>query len=170
MCSCNCLDNLKYLQNLATLSPFKYLIQNSGILLKEFNINADLFFLEYKLKMTPKQKFFPDDSLIEIEQPKKPMNSCFPDLVQNLPGKAVITIIQLGNIKINNNWMAIAVEIWPDYSFLDIRRYFEEGKMQSILDKWGSEGATTSQLFEILIKVGRKDIIIALQKNYPFVR
>jgi hypothetical protein len=42
--------------------------------------------------------------------------------------------------------------------------------MQSILDKWGLEGATTIQLFEILIKVGRKDIIIHLQKDYPFVR
>jgi hypothetical protein len=106
----------------------------------------------------------------ELEQPKKQMNNSFPELVQHLPVKAAITIIQIGNIEMMNNWMAIAAEIWPDYNLLDIKRYFEEGKMRSILEKLGSEGATTSQLFEILIKVGRKDIIIYLQKDYPFVR
>jgi hypothetical protein len=44
ICSCNCLDNLKYIQTLATLSPFKYLIQNSGTFLKKFNINTDYSF------------------------------------------------------------------------------------------------------------------------------
>jgi hypothetical protein len=138
--------------------------------LKKFNINADLFFLEIKLKMLSKQDSFQDGLLNEMEQPKKQMSSSFPELVQHLPVKAAITIIQIGNIEMNNNWMSIAAEIWPDYNLLDIRRYFEEGKMRSILEKWGSEGATTSQLFEILIKVGRKDIIKYLQKDYPFVR
>jgi hypothetical protein len=120
--------------------------------------------------MIPKQNFCQDDSLIEIKQPNKSTNSSFSDLVQKLSGKAIITIIQMKNIKMNNNWRAIAVEIWPDYSFMDIKRYFKERKMQSILKKWESEDVTIFQLFEILIKVGRKDIIIALQKNYPFVR
>jgi hypothetical protein len=120
--------------------------------------------------MLSEQSSFQCDSLNELEQPKEQMKSSFPEFVRDLPGKAAITIIQIGNIEMINNWMTIAAEIWPDYNLLNIRRYFEKGKMESILEKWGSEGATTSQLFEILIKVGRKDIIITLQEDYPFVR
>jgi hypothetical protein len=120
--------------------------------------------------MLSKQNSFQGDSMNELEQPKEQMKSSFPELVQDLPVKAAIAIIQIGNVEMMNNWMAIAAEIWPDYNLLDIKRYFEEGKMRTILEKLGSEGATTSQLFEILIKVGRKDIIVALQKDFPFVR
>jgi hypothetical protein len=113
--------------------------------------------------MLSKQNIF-QDSLNELEQPKSQMKSSFPELIQHLPAKVSITIIRMGNIKMINNWMAIAAEIWPDYSLLDIKIHFEEGKMRSILEKWGSEGATTSRLFEILIKVGRKDIIIIFKR------
>jgi hypothetical protein len=76
--------------------------------------------------MLSKQNLFQDDSLNGLEQPKNQMNSSFPELVQDLPEKATITIIQRANIKMINNWMAIAAEIWPDYSLLDIRSYFEK--------------------------------------------
>jgi hypothetical protein len=59
MYSCNCLDNLKYIQNLATLFPFKYLIQNSGIFLKEFNINTDLFLFRAQIENDTKTEFLP---------------------------------------------------------------------------------------------------------------
>jgi hypothetical protein len=105
----------------------------------------------------------------ELEQEMKQFDNLgrfFPELIQDLPAKATIAIIELGNINMENNWRAIAAAIWPNYSLLEIRRYFEKGKMESILEKLVSEGATISQLFEILIKVGRKDIIIALQKKF----
>jgi hypothetical protein len=122
------------------------------------------------LKIISKQNSLQDNSLDESVQSKGHKKDAFPELVRDLPARATITIIRMGNLKMTNNWMVIAAEIWLDYSLLQIRIEFEEGKMQAILEKWGSEGATTSQLFQILIKVGRKDILIYLQKDYPFVR
>lgn len=42
--------------------------------------------------------------------------------------------------------------------------------MTSILDKWGSmEEATTTQLFQILLKIECKDVILSLQEKYPSI-
>jgi hypothetical protein len=59
MCSCSCLDNLKYIQTLATLSPFKYHIQNSGTFLNKFNINTDLFFFRAQIEDAFKTESLP---------------------------------------------------------------------------------------------------------------
>ena len=73
------------------------------------------------------------------------------------------------NMNRENNWFSFAIEAWPDYSKTDIRVHFEEGKMGSVLDKLEEKGATTAELFEILNKIERKDVIIELQKTYPFI-
>jgi hypothetical protein len=66
--------------------------------------------------------------------------------------------------------MNFASEIWPLYSFPDIRYHFEEKKTEAILAKWGKKGATTSQLLQVLIQMKRIDIIIRLEKKYPSIK
>ena len=73
------------------------------------------------------------------------------------------------NMNRENNWFVFAIEAWPEYSKTDIEIHFEEGKMKAILKKWGEEGRTTAELFQILNKIERKDVIIELQKTYPFI-
>ena len=91
--------------------------------------------------------------------------------MKEYPAKATQIITRLMNIELDNNWKQFAAEFWPHYSDLKIRSSFEEkGKMEAILVKLGKKGATTSQLFETLIKIGRNDVIQFLEEKYPSVR
>ncbi len=94
----------------------------------------------------------------------------FPELVKDHPAKATKIIVRLMNIKLDNNWMLFAREVWPEYSELDIRSRFEEGRMKRILEKWGKEGATTLQLLQILIQIERNDVVLSLEEKFPSIR
>jgi len=50
----------------------------------------------------------------------------------------------------------------------EIRSEFKEGKMATVLEKWGKE-ATTTQLLQILTKINRRDLIDELQKQFPSI-
>lgn len=95
--------------------------------------------------------------------------SSFPNLVKDLPAKATKIITRLLNCNRDNNWYTFAMEVWPKYSEIDIESRFEKREMTAVLKKWGSEGATTVQLFQVLNKIMRKDVILELQNKYPFV-
>jgi hypothetical protein len=75
------------------------------------------------------------------------------------------------NIEVDNNWKQFATEVWPTYREMDIKSRFEErGKMDAIMLKWGKKGATTSQLIQILVKIGRNDVVSSLEEKYPSIR
>ena len=91
--------------------------------------------------------------------------------MKKFPATATQMITRLMNVKLDNNWKLFAAEVWPKYSEMDIRSYFEEsGKMAAILAKWGEEGATTSQLLQILKRIERNDVIQFLEDKYPSIR
>jgi len=52
----------------------------------------------------------------------------------------------------------------------EIKSEFKEGKMSTILEKWGMKDATTTQLLQILNKINRKDLIDDLQKQFPSIK
>jgi hypothetical protein len=66
----------------------------------------------------------------------------------------------------DNNWKIFASEIWPLYSVDNIGSYFENGKTEAILAKWGRKNTTTSQLLQVLVKMERYDIIIYFEEKY----
>jgi hypothetical protein len=73
-------------------------------------------------------------------------------------------------MNLDNNWMLFAAELWPSFSKLELRINFEEsGRMEAVLRKWGSEGATTVGLFHMINKIGRKDLILYLQEKFPLI-
>ena len=96
-------------------------------------------------------------------------NVSFPELVKDFPAEATEIIVRFMNL--DDNWKSFAMTIWPEMPLLDIRSRFEQkGMMEAILVKWGEEGATTTQLFQILNKLSHKDIIEYLQERYPSLR
>ena len=101
-------------------------------------------------------------------------STSFPGLVKDFPAKATKIICRLMNVEFDgsvNNWRQFATEVWQDYTEMDIRSRFEEkGKMEAILAKWGKKEATTSQLLQILTKIGREDVIAFVEEKYPSIR
>jgi hypothetical protein len=110
------------------------------------------------------------DDPLESQRDSKPLTS-FPELVKDLPSKASQVIIRQMNLDRDINWMSFAEELWPLWSLDEIEGHFKEKeKMKAVLSKWGSKGGTTNELFEILNKLPRKDVIVSLEKHFPFVR
>ena len=94
----------------------------------------------------------------------------FPQFIRDIPAKAAIIIIRLMNMKNTKNWKDFAAEAWPNMSMRDIISRFEAEKMESVLEQMGFECETTVKLFQILIKIERRDVIVDLQKEYPSLR
>jgi hypothetical protein len=88
-----------------------------------------------------------------------------PELVKDLPAKATKIIVRLMDWE--DNWFKFAQEIWPKYSLIGIESRFKQKKTEAILSKWGKKEATTVQLFDIIKKLNRKDIIEELQEKFP---
>jgi hypothetical protein len=64
--------------------------------------------------------------------------------------------------------MHFASELWPLYSFDKIERNFKEkGKIKGFFEEWGR---IIAELFRILNGLPCKDVIFALESDYPFVR
>jgi len=94
----------------------------------------------------------------------------FPQFVKDIPARAAHIIIRHMDVQNLKNWKDFAAEAWPNMSMIDIMSRFEAGKMDAILEKMGYEGETTARLFQILVKVERRDVILELRKEYPSLR
>jgi hypothetical protein len=94
----------------------------------------------------------------------------FPELVKDIPFLATNIIIDQMNLNQSPSWMHFASVLWPSYSVVTIELFKDKGRMKAVLEEWGSKGGTTAELFQILNKLPRKDVIISLEENYPFVR
>jgi hypothetical protein len=72
------------------------------------------------------------------------------------------------NVELPNNWLALAMEIWPHYRMIDIQINFKG--MKDILDAWNAEGGTTNDFVQHLIKLKRNDVLHELKCVFPEIR
>lgn len=74
------------------------------------------------------------------------------------------------NLENQNDWSVFAAEIWTDIHITKMKFFQGGGKMKAVLEKWGSEGATTIQLLQILNKIQRMDVIFLLQEEHQSIK
>ena len=93
-----------------------------------------------------------------------------PHFIKDLSAKASKIIIDQMNLDRDHNWRDVVMEVWPHYTMDDIEIKFKEGKMTKVLQEMASSGKQTVDLFKILIKLERKNILINLEDIYPSIR
>ncbi|XP_071961205.1 uncharacterized protein [Antedon mediterranea] len=89
--------------------------------------------------------------------------------------KIICDMMDVGSDK--NNWEALAGSIKDPktkenrYSLLDIQHFGLELKRdksmtRAVLTNWGTQETTVQQLFEVLVEIGRKDVITEIMPDY----
>jgi len=145
---------------------------------EEISMNLRQLMIQFKEEM--KEKQITDNNVIIAEKEKDIFSTTinnlnnilidmFPEYIQDLPLKAIQIIVNWMELDRFNDWKLFATEIWPEFTIVDQEIYSKNGKMEKVLKVWGSQGAKTSQLFDILNKLNRKDILIQLEEHYPFI-
>jgi len=144
---------------------------------EEISMNLRQLMIQFKSEMKEKQTT--DDNVLIAEKGKdifssiknlnNILNDMFPEYIQDLPLKAIQIIVNWMELDNFNDWKVFASEIWPQFTIVDQEIFSKNGKMEKVLKVWGSQGAKTSQLFNILNTLNRKDILIQLGEHYPFI-